>query len=60
VVGVLVTGADRIENANKTEHHGAIVIDVLDLLDLSKVRKNAATVGAAVLPEEAQSPKATT
>jgi len=32
VIGVVVTGADRIENAQKTEKHGIIPIDAIDYL----------------------------
>jgi S1-C subfamily serine protease len=32
VIGVAVTGADRMENANETENHGVIPIDALNYL----------------------------
>lgn len=32
VIGVAVTGADRMETAQETEHHGIIPIDALDLV----------------------------
>lgn len=32
VIGIAVTGADRMENAHQTEHHGVIPIEVLNLL----------------------------
>jgi S1-C subfamily serine protease len=33
VIGVAVTGADKMENAHQTEHHGVIPIDALNLLN---------------------------
>lgn len=33
VIGVAVTGADRMENAHQTEHHGVIPIEALKLLN---------------------------
>lgn len=36
VVGVAVTGADRIENAHDTEHHGVIPIDTLNHLHIKQ------------------------
>lgn len=32
VIGVAVTGADRMENAHQTEHHGIIPIEALELI----------------------------
>jgi S1-C subfamily serine protease len=32
VIGIAVTGADRMENAQNTENHGVIPIDALDLI----------------------------
>lgn len=32
IIGVAVTGADRMENAHQTEHHGIIPIESLELL----------------------------
>lgn len=32
VIGVAVTGADRLEDAGETEHHGVVPIDALELL----------------------------
>ncbi len=32
VIGVAVTGADRMENAHQTEHHGIIPIESLELI----------------------------
>lgn len=32
LIGVVVTGADRLENAQKTEKHGVIPIDALNYL----------------------------
>jgi len=32
VVGVAVTGADRMENAHRTEHHGVVPIEALQLM----------------------------
>lgn len=32
VIGIAVTGADRMENAHQTEHHGVIPIETLQLL----------------------------
>ena len=32
VVGIAVTGADKMENSNKTENHGVIPIEILDLI----------------------------